>query len=90
MEGTRWRVLIHRKAEKTLKKMQGEMLTRTRQAIGSLAENPRPVGYKKVLGHKNMFRIRVGGWRIIYALEDDQLIVLVLEVAPRNRIYRNY
>lgn len=90
MGGTRWRILIHRKAEKTLKKMQGEMLKRTRQAIGLLAENPRPGGYKKIVGRKNLFRIRVGGWRIIYAIEEDQLIVLVLEIAPRNRIYRNY
>ena len=88
MGDTRWRILIHRKAEKTLKKMQGEMLKRTRQAIGLLAENPRPGGYKKMVGRNNLFRIRVGGWRIIYAIEDDQLIVLVLEIAPRNRIYR--
>ena len=85
-----WQVIIHRKAEKTLKRLRGEMLERIRQAIRSLAENPRPVGYKKMAGYENLYRIRVGDWRIIYALEDDALIVLVLEIATRGGIYRNY
>jgi mRNA interferase RelE/StbE len=86
----RWQIIVHRKAEKTLKRLRGEMLERIRQAIRSLAENPRPVGYKKMMGYDNLYRIRVGNWRIIYAIEKDELIVLVLEVAPRGRIYRNY
>ena len=64
------------------------MLNRTRQAIHSLAENPRPSGYKKMMGYENLYRIRVGDWRIIYAIEDDKLVILILTVAPRGRIYR--
>jgi len=90
MGENRWQVIIHRKAEKTIKQLRGEMLERIRQAIRSLAENPRPVGYKKMAGYENLYRIRVGDWRIIYAIEDDELIVLVLEIAPRGGIYRNY
>jgi len=66
------------------------MLERIRDAVRSLAEDPRPIGYKKMSGYDNLYRIRVGDWRIIYAIEDDRLIVLVLEVAPRSGIYRNY
>ena len=90
MGANRWQIIIHRKAEKTLKRLQGEMLECTREAIRSLAEDPRPIGYKKMAGYDNLYRIRVGDWRIIYAIEDDKLIVLVLEVAPRGGIYRNY
>ena len=90
MEGNRWQIIIHRKAEKTLKRLNGEILERIRDAIRSLAEDPRPIGYKKTSGYDNLFRVRVGDWRIIYAIEDDKLIVLVLEVAPRSGIYRNY
>jgi len=90
MGENRWQVIIHRKAEKTIKQLRGEMLERIRKAIRSLAENPRPVGYKKMAGYENLYRIRVGDWRIIYAIEDDELIVLVLEIAPRGGIYRNY
>ena len=53
-----------------------------------LAEAPRPLGGKKLQGYDNLFRIRVGDWRISYAVEDDRLIVLVLEVAPRGDAYR--
>lgn len=90
MGGNRWQVIIHRKAEKTLKRLHGEMLERIRDAVRSLAEDPRPIGYKKMSGYDNLYRIRVGDWQIIYAIEDDRLIVLVLEVAPRSGIYRNY
>ena len=44
MGDSRWQVLIHRKAEKTLKRLDGPLLTRIRQAIRSLGENPRPNG----------------------------------------------
>jgi mRNA interferase RelE/StbE len=90
MGENRWQVIIHRKAEKALKRLHGEMLERIRVVIRSLADDPRPTGYKKMSGYDNLFRIRVGDWRIIYAIEDDKLIVLVLEVAPRSGVYRNY
>ena len=90
MGETRWQIIVHRKAEKALKRLHGEILERTRQAIRVLAENPRPIGYKKMTDYDNLYRIRVGDWRIIYAIEDDKLIILVLEVAPRGKIYRNY
>ena len=90
MGGNRWQVIIHRKAEKNIKRLRGEMLERTRHAIRTLAGNPRPIGYKKMMGYDNLYRIRVGDWRMIYAVEEDKLIVLVLEIAPRRRIYRNY
>ena len=86
MGENRWQVIVHRKAEKTLKRLRGEMLERTRQAIRSLAENPRLIGCKKMMSYDTLYRIRVGGWRIIYAIEDDQLIVLILGIAPRRTL----
>ena len=85
-----WQVVIHRKAEKILNRMHGEMLASTCSAIRSLADNPRPTGCKKMSGYENLYRIRVGEWRIIYAIEDDKLIILMLEIAPRSGAYRNY
>lgn len=86
----RWQILVHRKAEKTLKRLDGPILTHIRQAIRSLGENPRPSGYKKMSGYDNLYRIRVGGWRIIYSIEDDKLIVLILTVASRGQAYKGY
>ena len=85
----RWQVIIHRKAERVLKRLDGDMLERIRQAIRGLASEPRPIGYKKLIGYENPYRVRVGDWRIIYAIEDKQVVVLVLGIAPRGGAYRN-
>jgi mRNA interferase RelE/StbE len=84
-----WQIIIHRKAEKILKRMDEEPLERIRKAIRLLAIEQHPAGAKKLSGHSNLYRIRVGDWRIIYAIEDDQLIVLVLEISTRGSAYRS-
>ena len=84
-----WRVVIHRRAEKTLRRLDGDTLERIRQAIRKLALDAHPSGYKKLSGYDNLFRLRVGDWRIIYAVENDQLIVLVLEISTRGGAYRD-
>jgi len=55
----------------------------------ALAKNPRPAGCKKLSGFDNLYRVRVGDWRISYAIEDERLVILVLEIAPRGDAYRN-
>lgn len=89
MTGAQWQVIIHRKAEKILKRLDGDILKRMRAAIRGLASEPRPTGVKKLAGYENLFRIRVGDWRIIYAIEDDKLIVLILEISTRGGAYRD-
>jgi len=84
-----WQVVIHRKAERVLKRLDGDMLEGIRRAIRGLAREPRPPGYKKLTGYENLYRIRVGDWRIIYAIEENQLVILVLEIAPRGGAYRS-
>lgn len=54
-----------------------------------MAKEPRPHGFTKLSGYENLYRIRVGDWRISYAIEDDALIVLVIEIKPRGDAYRN-
>ena len=85
-----WEIKIHRKAKKTLNRLHGEILGRLRQAISALAENPRPSGSKKMIGHKDIYRIRVGDWRIVYKIENGELIILILAIASRGEIYKNY
>jgi len=89
MSKPHWRIFIHRKAEKILKRLEGDTLKRIRSAVRSLGNEPRPVGVKKLTGYDNLYRIRAGDWRIIYAIEEDRLIVLVLEISPRGGAYRD-
>jgi mRNA interferase RelE/StbE len=84
MSGTHWQINIHRKAEKILKRLDGDTLESIRRAIRSLANDPCPGGIKKLAGYDNLYRIQVGDWRIIYAIEDDRLIILLLEISPRG------
>jgi mRNA interferase RelE/StbE len=87
-DSKQWRVLISRRAERVLRRLPRDLLLRISSAIDALADDPHPQGKKKLTGH-DLYRIRVGGWRIIYAVQDDELVVLVLTVAPRGEAYRN-
>ena len=55
--------------------------------IEALAENPRPNGCKKLSGSER-YRIRQGSYRVVYAIEDDQLVVYVVKIADRKSVYR--
>jgi len=55
--------------------------------IGSLADNPRPPGCTKLSGY-DRYRIRQGSYRIVYGIEDDELIVYVVKVGHRKDVYR--
>jgi mRNA interferase RelE/StbE len=55
--------------------------------IQALAENPRPPGCEKLSGLPR-YRIRQGVYRIVYEIQDEQLVVLVVKVGHRRDVYR--
>jgi mRNA interferase RelE/StbE len=63
-------------------------LQRIMERIANLAENPRPLGCEKLSGQEK-YRLRQGNYRIIYAIEDTQLIVWVVKVGHRREVYRS-
>jgi mRNA interferase RelE/StbE len=88
-EPERYQVVIQRDPEKVLRKLPKNLLLRIRTAIHALATDPNPQGSKRLVGLDDLYRVRVGDWHIIYAIYEEQLIVLVIEVAPRGGAYRN-
>ena len=56
-------------------------------AIHSLAKEPRPSGAKKLTGEE-LYRVRVGNYRVLYEIQDAKLIVMVVKVRHRKDIYR--
>jgi mRNA interferase RelE/StbE len=52
-----------------------------------LAENPPPPGFKKLMGYRNYWRIRVGDWRIVYTIDDGEHVVTVMRIAHRREVY---
>lgn len=53
----------------------------------ALAEEPRPRGSEKLSGYE-AYRIRVGDYRVVYTIEDDQLLVTVVRAGHRRDVYR--
>jgi mRNA interferase RelE/StbE len=84
-----YQIIIDRNAERSLRRLPKPLEARIRAAIRNLAIDPRPPGCIKLTGHDNLWRIRVGDWRIIYAIDDDQLLIVITEIEPRARAYRN-
>ncbi len=85
----KWQLIITRQAERRMKRLPKPLVKRLQAAIKSLSEDPRPSGYKKIVDSDDLYRIRVGDWRIIYAIEDDRLLILIVTVGPRGSVYRN-
>ncbi len=75
-------------AAKSLAKIDKKTRLRIVGAIELLAVDPRPPGVKLLRGgEQGRWRARVGDHRIVYAIEDDRLIVLVLRVGHRREVY---
>jgi mRNA interferase RelE/StbE len=56
--------------------------------IGKLAANPRPGGFKKMVDAGGLYRVRVGDYRVVYAVDDTARIVTVAAIGGRDDIYR--
>lgn len=87
-EPPRYTIQFARPPEKLLRRLPRDLLTRIRKTIDHLAIDPRPPGCVKLTGYETLYRVRVGDWRIIYAIHDDVLLVTVVDVAPRGEVHR--
>ena len=83
-----YRVELTRSAEKDLRRIDRSQTATIFRALEQLAHDPRPTGIKKLAGAARTFRIRVGSYRVVYEIEDDVLVVLVVRIAHRKDVYR--
>lgn len=83
----RYKIEFKQSAAKEVKKLPAQVAKRVIYIIGTLAENPRPATARKLTGHE-LYRIRVGSYRIVYAIEEDQLVIYIVKVAHRRSVYR--
>lgn len=82
-----FKVTLKKSAIRALEKINEPQYTKIKDAIYSLADNPRPMGYKKLKG-RDGYRIRVSNYRIIYDILDDVLLVEVINLGHRKDIYQ--
>ena len=83
-----YKVIFKPSADKALQKFPADVQRRIVAAVDALAVEPRPHGVVKIAGDDNLWRVRVGEYRIVYEIHDGRLIVLVLRVAHRRDVYR--
>ena len=84
----KYKVSIKRSAVKEIEAIpQKKERQRIIRRIGQLAEDPRPPGANKLSGN-DKYRIRQGSYRIVYSIEDNELIVVVVKVGHRKNVYR--
>ncbi|MEY2938466.1 MAG: hypothetical protein RL062_1055 [Bacteroidota bacterium] len=79
-------VTLKKRAIKALEKINEPYYSSIKEAIYSLAVNPRPTGCKRLKG-RDGYRIRVADYRIIYEIFDDVLLVDVIDLGHRKDIY---
>lgn len=85
----RYTVLVAKPARKFLERLtDASQRARFERMIDGLAVNPRPSGCQQLQGMRGAYRVRVGGFRILYQIEDDRLLVLVTDIGSRGQIYR--
>lgn len=84
-----WRIEFSSAAARRFRDLPKRVKVRLRTHIDALAERPRPPGAKTLSGHDELWRIRVGAYRIVYTIEDDVLVVLVVRVGHRREVYRH-
>lgn len=83
-------VILHREAKKDIKKLHPQIRTRIIAALDQIAENPKLNGTISLSGYTDLYRYRVGDYRIVYRINDAELEVLVLDAKPRGEVYKNY
>jgi mRNA interferase RelE/StbE len=80
-------ILLTKKAQKQLDKLTNNIADPIIDAIGSLENESRPNGSIKLKGRES-YRIRVGNYRIIYEIQDEELIIDVIALGHRKDVYK--
>lgn len=83
-----YRVELTPAAQRQIKKLSADSRQRIVVAIEALAADPRPITVKKMQGEENLYRVRLGDYRIIYQIQDKALLVTVVRVGDRRDVYR--
>jgi mRNA interferase RelE/StbE len=74
-------------SRKELERLSDNFIARIASKIESLSADPRPSGCKKLRGYKDLWRIRVGDYRVVYIIDDPRKIVSITRIAHRRNVY---
>jgi len=84
-----YRIIFTKEAQKALLRLPRNSALLVRQKLEQLAIDPyAPNTNANKLQNRSGYRLRIGDWRVIYEIQSDELIVLVLKIAQRGDVYR--
>jgi mRNA interferase RelE/StbE len=86
--GTRYNLEYGTAAARQLSKLDRPIALRIKDALERLRDNPRGPGCKSLVGEHNYWRLRVGDHRVVYDIQDDVLVIVVVAIAHRREVYR--
>jgi mRNA interferase RelE/StbE len=81
-------VRMDARTRKIIDRLPGDVHGRVMRKLDALEENPRLCGVEKLAGPEDLYRVRVGNWRIVYAIRDHELVVIVIRIGHRREVYR--
>lgn len=83
-------VTLRPAARRALRRLDKPVQKRIAEALRALEDEPRPQGVKALATDSELLRIRIGDYRIIYTVDDEELVILVIDIGHRSSIYRDY
>ena len=83
-----YRTEFLRSAAKEFRNLEDEVKRRVVVAVDELVENFRPKGVRKLRGHRSLYRIRVGSYRVVYEIDDSARLIRVTRIRHRDDVYR--
>jgi mRNA interferase RelE/StbE len=83
-----YQVLLRPAAGRDLAKLPSDIRSRLTEVLFTLENDPRPPSVIKLAGNANLWRVRVGDYRVIFEIDDPAQTVLILRIAHRRDAYR--
>ena len=85
----KYRILLSKHAEKDLDKLSDAVADRILLKLQKLCDKPKLTGIKRLKGSNDLYRLRVGDYRVIFSIFEDRLIIFIVRVGHRPEIYRS-
>jgi len=81
-------VIFTKKAANRVQNLENSHKKKLKEIILTLRENPFSYPYKKIKGEENMYRIRIGKFRILYEVDEKDNLIIIFKVERRERAYK--
>ncbi len=83
-----YNIVWKRTAVKELKKIDKSIIKRIINSVEKLSNNPYPKGCRKLKGAEFTYRLRIGNYRIVYSIQQSELIIEIVKIGHRKKIYK--